>query len=571
MENHLRLSEERTSIDDLRSKADWLENVEWSLDDNSCIRIIFDIRLDHDTFNLQLTYPNTFPSSVPNITPTCKIRLSEHQYGNGDLCLEIRPDNWRTEFTGADMIQSAFNLLDTERPGVDGTSTTAPSAHDVPEAISIRHEISRFYISPEHLAVITTEAHRGLTATLWALWTNESFIVTHIKSLEANDWSWVNTSVPTALKENTLPRKAVVIKTEKKKSAFGKVSKTEDLGNILGNHQELTKTSYHCIVITADNEVLLFHQIEEVKGLIRYRTIIAPNENQRRSGEEYAEVDKVRIGIVGLGSLGSKIAVSLARVGIGRFDLIDGDILHPGNLERHDADWRDIGAHKVDAAKQRMTLVSPNIEISARRVSIGAQVSATEASNVNGALDNCDLIIDATANPNVFNHLAGITTASRKTLVWGAIYAGGIGGYIARSRPDKDAGPFLIRQALNEFYETIDESPPTTDREGYDGRRGDEVFIATDSEVSVIANHMTNFALDALLAREPSYYQDAVYFIGLKREWAFEGPFHVQPISVTASNHGKQKTGKWDPVQAEFLGELLDLKRNEIENRRKNS
>ncbi|MBN1200477.1 MAG: ThiF family adenylyltransferase [Anaerolineae bacterium] len=71
---------------------------------------------------------------------------------------------------------------------------------------------------------------------------------------------------------------------------------------------------------------------------------------ERLLGEDVLAYLKTRtVGIVGLGSGGSFVAVSLAMSGVGRFILIDDDILEAANVVRHAADSRYIGRPKVEA------------------------------------------------------------------------------------------------------------------------------------------------------------------------------------------------------------------------------
>src|SRR5271167_1572646 len=67
-----------------------------------------------------------------------------------------------------------------------------------------------------------------------------------------------------------------------------------------------------------------------------------------RVDEAHAHLAGRNVGIVGCGSLGSKVAVMLARAGVGRVLLVDDDIVFPDNFVRHDLDWRDVGIHKAD-------------------------------------------------------------------------------------------------------------------------------------------------------------------------------------------------------------------------------
>ena len=56
-----------------------------------------------------------------------------------------------------------------------------------------------------------------------------------------------------------------------------------------------------------------------------------------------------KVGIIGLGSGGGFVALSLAMSGVGNFVLIDNDALEEGNVVRHVADRRYIGQNKARA------------------------------------------------------------------------------------------------------------------------------------------------------------------------------------------------------------------------------
>jgi len=570
-DNHPRLEAERAAIAALADKSDWLENLEWSFDDAFRVQVVFEIRLEHGEFPLRLIYHNTFPNTAPSVRPVDLERLSEHQYGNRDLCLEIRPDNWMPEFTGADMIESAFNLLKKERPDEDGNVIAAPSVHDVPETIETRNAVSRFYLSRGQLSMLRDEAPPIAVGKLWYQWCGESFIVAQLSEVSQGDWSWKDNALPVALGKETVVQPAIVVKTEKSEQMLKGVARKDQLFDVVGTDLSFDQLAFFCLVCPSEGLPVLYRQMEGAEGLIKYRTILAPNEKLSRSGDIRECLAGTRVGVVGLGSLGSKIAVSLARAGVGRFDLIDDDIIHVGNLDRHDADWRDVGLHKADSVARRIELISPTVEVAARRVAIGAQVSTTEMATVDGALNECDLIIDATANPEVLNHLTAISMRAANVLQWGGVFAGGIGGYMARSRPEHEPNPLIIRHALNEFYDGITEKPPIAVGRRYDGQSHDEVFIASDADVSLMASYMTQFALDTLLRNEPSEFEAPLYLIGFRRAWVFDSAFHVQPITVNAPVRLRSEAAVKSEEQEKFVGVLVKRKLDEIENRSKDA
>ena len=67
--------------------------------------------------------------------------------------------------------------------------------------------------------------------------------------------------------------------------------------------------------------------------------------------------------ILGCGSVGSYVALELARAGVGHFLLVDMDIVEYHNLCRHQCGIHDVGAYKVDALAARIRDINPNAEI----------------------------------------------------------------------------------------------------------------------------------------------------------------------------------------------------------------
>jgi molybdopterin/thiamine biosynthesis adenylyltransferase len=67
--------------------------------------------------------------------------------------------------------------------------------------------------------------------------------------------------------------------------------------------------------------------------------------------------------ISGCGSVGSYVALELARSGVGRFLLIDHDVLGYSNVCRHQCGIADVGRYKTLAVADRIRLINPEAEI----------------------------------------------------------------------------------------------------------------------------------------------------------------------------------------------------------------
>ncbi|WP_031552620.1 ThiF family adenylyltransferase [Parvularcula oceani] len=553
-----RLELERLAIDAL--DAAWFQAPEWSFGDQLRLELTFDLVLARGTFPLRLTYHGTFPASPPSVSPADgETRLSTHQYGpGGDLCLDIRNDNWSPDITGADMIESARRLLASETPDDDGAPVTAPSAHDVPMVIRLRHEVKRFYVDPIARIALMGEDIDGAAIEIGLDYRSGDGVVAHLFVIGDSD-ARLQPQTPRALKKSSFLLEGRFATVDLKSLAIGKIKTLGELNAVVGKPITFEEEgSYALLLRGADNLLTLIIAHGDRDDLWTYETVYAPFE-AGRSGEDTSPLSTKRVGIVGLGSVGSKVAISLARTGVRSFDLVDADIFHTGNLERHEADWRDVGRHKADIIEHRLRLIDKHMKVRARRSAIGAQISSQEAGNINQALAACDLLIDATGNPDVFNHLAGLALRHNQDLVWGSVFAGGVGGEIARARLGKDPSPYDVRGALNAYYQSAEAPPPVAAGRGYDGSVGEEApMTATDADVERLAGEVSALAIDTLLGTEPSLYDAHSYLIGFRRAWVFEGPFDTHPVLADAAVRQSFSPPDGAEVDSEFIRTLLE-------------
>ena len=75
------------------------------------------------------------------------------------------------------------------------------------------------------------------------------------------------------------------------------------------------------------------------------------------------KLKKTRVCILGLGGLGSNVAVLLARSGIGYLKLVDFDIVEASNLNRQQYRISHIGIKKTEAMKNIIREINPFVEV----------------------------------------------------------------------------------------------------------------------------------------------------------------------------------------------------------------
>ena len=90
-----------------------------------------------------------------------------------------------------------------------------------------------------------------------------------------------------------------------------------------------------------------------------------------RHGEELQNAfSSATVAVCGLGGLGSNIAVSLARAGIGKLILCDFDRVDITNLHRQQYKASQIGMYKTNALTENLREIAPYIEIEEHTVRI---------------------------------------------------------------------------------------------------------------------------------------------------------------------------------------------------------
>jgi len=558
-----RARSERLAIAELEERCSWLGSVKWRLAHDFRLCVDFEVEHAGKVVPLTLTYPSFFPEMPPQVTPHGEVRLSGHQYGaGGELCLEYRPDNWEPSFTGAMMIESAHRLLAGEEPS-PGEAAEVLSAHRTTVGQEVRSAHFRL-ILPDQARTALSKVSLGQAV--------EAEIVEH---LAAGHWlAFIRRVADGDLVHwdaaGELPafrsRKAHFVRLDP--ALKGYVTATYEFIGMLWKLVDCEAAQSR--FASSDEETAIIVEAGGVYKLMSlapgtgrravydYKTVVVQETKGRRLPAEYGRLAEASVAIVGCGSVGSKVATSLTRAGVGKFVLVDGDILWPDNLVRNDLDWRAVGLNKPDAVEERIRHILPQATVTKRRLVLGGQESSDSTDSALVSIGKCDVIVDATAEPQVFNLCGSVARNEKKALVWGEVFGGGIGGLVARLRPEIDPVPHAARRQILDWCAGHGRSPPqgTEAQYGLALPNGVPPLIADDADVTIMAAHMTRLVLD-LLAQNKSLFPHSAYAIGLKPGWIFEVPFDTWPISLVPD-------GEWGPQKDDNLAEELDAMVREL-------
>lgn len=554
---------EKAAFAALQEKHDWLTRVRTRHLDN--LQLCIDIEITHngEKFPLSVVYPTTFPDTPPVVIPHGEKRLSEHQYGpGGELCLQWRPDNWDPAVTGAMMAESAHGLISSERPP-DGQEPSVLSDHRSSLGGELRFETWRLMVPDGAWNSLVRQMPEAVFEISLTMTARRSQRVAHLRSIGvAGSELWkAPTPAPTAARR----RVGFLLRTEQDMSllALHGGGEFKDFAKRVPELASVLERPVwpFIVVLEKGGRHTAFDIVRSDQGhpvLIPYR-IVEEGELAKRSASDRDAVSNKRVAIIGCGSIGSKITASLARAGVRKFVLVDEDIFLTGNMVRNELDAWAIGWHKVDALADRIGQVVADADIDTRRVALGSQTSGLAMESALEAIGECDLIIEATANPISFNLCAGVARRYMKAMIWAEVFGGGIGGLIARARPGADPHPLAARDQIQTLCDEQNTPWEWKTEKNYEAVRPDSLpFVADDADVSVVAAHATRFALDILQGSE-TIFPSSAYLIGMKKAWLFAAPFDTWPIDLKLTEPWQAATfASSDEDIASFLSDLID-------------
>jgi hypothetical protein len=254
---------------------------------------------------------------------------------------------------------------------------------------------------------------------------------------------------------------------------------------------------------------------------------------------ELAPLRTKKVAVIGLGSLGAPIALDLARAQVGELRLLDHDYFDPSTSVRWPLGLSVGGRGKAELLASVISGDYPFVKTAAWSWRIGTALppgvdGASDSSVLTNLLDGTDLVIDATAEPNVSRALSTISAeiGLQQIYVWGV---DGYGGVASRHAPNSTGCYSCLEWAL--CAEGSIKPPPAAADAGALRLQprgcGDVTFAAASTELAPLSTQASRLAFSALCkghAGAYPYSENDVYVLSLRNP---DGSL-VDPPSWTA-------------------------------------
>lgn len=186
------------------------------------------------------------------------------------------------------------------------------------------------------------------------------------------------------------------------------------------------------------------------------------------------KLKKTRVCILGLGGLGSNVAVLLARSGIGYLKLVDFDIVEASNLNRQQYRISHIGIKKTEVMKSIIREINPFVEVDILDIKVDRE-------NIYSIVGDIEIVVEAFDRAETKAMTLEELLTDKNKIVVSASGMAGLGS----------ANEIVTRKIKDNFYLIGDNY---SDYEEYSGIMSTRVMIC--------AAHQANVVLRLILGEE---------------------------------------------------------------------
>lgn len=250
----------------------------------------------------------------------------------------------------------------------------------------------------------------------------------------------------------------------------------------------------------------------------------------RTGDKEYQSLDNKTVMLVGIGSIGSQLAIQLAKSGIKNFILIDYQKLEIENIIKHELTLKDIHRYKTKALREKLLQINPCISC----ITCETHIENQEFINKLGKeyIRKSSVIISTIDDDNASYILDGLCLEMNKIVIYVNAFYKAKAGVVAISNKK-----MACLDCLTEQIENMKSKLPDFNLGMDDNYRcGNNSYIASQNYnlnivnlgVRIILNYLTN-----KIAKDNEGYMYNCYFIGNEEMKSLDGKeFFTNEITV---------------------------------------
>jgi sulfur carrier protein ThiS adenylyltransferase len=195
-----------------------------------------------------------------------------------------------------------------------------------------------------------------------------------------------------------------------------------------------------------------------------------------RHGETvHNKLKSATVGIAGLGGLGSNVAFSLARIGIGKLVIADFDIVEPSNLNRQQYFVEQLGKTKVEALTENLSNINPYMKIQGHCLKLNSE-------NIPEIFKDCPIIAECFDKADQKQMIVETVLSKTKSII---VAVSGLGGY-------GNSNEIITKRISNR-----------TILVGDDSRGLESGFSLMAPRVAIAAGHQANAIVELIMSFRP--------------------------------------------------------------------
>lgn len=489
------------------------------------------LSVDDEAFLVRFIYPRAFPFERPNVYMPNKAISEQDKHRtltDGALCLRgYQPDEWDCEDSGVDLIEDIKRWIGSSRTG------QWENEHIAPDLMVFRPYRRETILVPDEFKTAKTSAH-GTGQIKF----DSTAQVGCLDRINGVDSSVESSSVPELFKNFIsisasffyIPETPIslfeifkegIILFDKFLSELKKYMKFNgdivEIGRMINPRFQSRQERRH-----PSNESFFLGIVFPLSDLQKWQfflvttgvnwTICPINTNylsdlwNRTRGIINLEIlNKASVAVLGLGSVGSTVAMELATSGVGKITLIDNDFLTIGNICRHEGFLQYLGMPKVAVLESLLKNKLPNISTVPKHFNL-----LHDREELKNLISQVDVVVSCIGNHNINLFINSLCLELSKPSIYAFVGPDGVAGRVIRVIPNSTGCYFCTQKYIETHPEKYFTLPEIKDINALpiDYGCNTPAIPGTGFDIKTIALAQTRLVVQTLLRNKGSYPDD---------------------------------------------------------------